>query len=148
MNKVIVERFNRDDRPTMGRVTIRPHDRAPEVTVGFSLEDRHRDAKVAGDTAIPAGRYDLRWRQGGRWAERFARKGFQGSLEVCGVPNFTAILIHPGNTKRDTAGCLLVGRIGDLDARTIGKSRPAVELLYSYVKSRPGDWVIEYRDPD
>lgn len=138
---VRVERFNRDARPTMGRVSI------DGETIGFSLEDRHRDSKVAGDTAIPAGRYPLRWRTAGRWAERFKKKGYPGSLEICDVPDFTAVLAHYGNTARDTAGCLLAGRLGDLDQRTIGKSRAAIDRLYEIVHQTGGDWVIEYVDP-
>ena len=139
---VHVERFNRDTRPTMGRVSI------GEETIGFSLEDRHRDEKVAGDTAIPAGRYPLRWRTAGKWAKRFQAKGYSGSLEICDVPNFSAVLAHYGNTQRDTAGCLLAGRIGDLDQRTIGKSRQAIDRLYEVVHRTGGDWTIEYTDPD
>lgn len=140
MSTVHVERFNRDTRPTMGRVSI------GEETIGFSLEDRHRDEKVAGDTCIPAGRYPLRWRTAGRWAQRYRARGFPGSLEIYGVPNFTAVLAHPGNTVRDTAGCLLVGRIADLDARTIGRSRAAIDRLYEIVHRTGGDWMIEYVD--
>ena len=136
-----VERFNKDGRPTMGRVSI------DGETIGFSLEDRHRDEKVAGDTAIPAGRYALRWRTAGRWAKRFQAKGYPGSLEICGVPNFTAVLAHYGNTKRDTAGCLLAGLIGDLAQRTIGKSRQAIDRLYEIVHQTGGDWTISYTDP-
>ena len=32
-------------------------------------------------------------------------------LEVRGVPNFTHILLHCGNTDDDTDGCLLVGNV-------------------------------------
>lgn len=140
-NTVHVERFNSDSRATMGRITVGAE------TIGLSLEDRHRDTKVAGDTAIPAGRYPLRWRTTGKWAKRYQAKGYPGSLEICDVPGFTAVLIHVGNTKRDTAGCLLVGRIGDLDQRTIGKSRKAIDRLYTVVHETGGEWEISYTDP-
>ena len=141
MNTIIVERWTTDALPTLSRVFVQGN------LLGFGLEDRHRTEKVAGDTRIPAGRYDLRWRTAGRWAERYARKGYQGSLEVVGVPNFSAVLIHVGNTKRDTAGCLLIGKGCDLTTRTITKSAIAVGQLYAAVKNIGGDWAIEFSDP-
>ena len=33
----------------------------------------------------------------------------KGMLEILNVPNFQYILIHIGNTEKDTAGCILVG---------------------------------------
>lgn len=37
------------------------------------------------------------------------------TYELQSVPNHTNILIHPGNTQFDSAGCILVGKIrGDL----------------------------------
>lgn len=57
--------------------------------------------KIPGDTAIPAGTYDIRF-------ERSARFGPQ-TLTVVGVPGFIGIRIHGGNTSKDTEGCLLPG---------------------------------------
>jgi hypothetical protein len=78
----------------------------------FTVEDEHRDVKVPGETRIPAGRYDLRLRGWGgfhtRYMTRFADI-HEGMLELVGVPNFTDILIHCGNTDKDSAGCILVG---------------------------------------
>jgi len=49
------------------------------------------------------------------------------------IPGFSAILIHPGNTVIDTRGCLLVGRIANMDAAPaiVGASRTAFWLLYA-----------------
>ena len=69
----------------------------------WTLEDVVREVKIPGETAIPAGRYDVRLSLSQR---------FQKLLpEVLAVPGFTGIRIHAGNTQADTAGCLLVGRI-------------------------------------
>lgn len=124
---ITVQRFTDDDRPTIGQVSIngRP--------VCFSLEDRQRDVKVAGDTRIPAGEYALEWRKTGKWAQRFKKQGYPGSLELMDVPGFTDVLIHVGNTKRDTAGCLLLGMGADMDAQTITKSRIACNVLYARI---------------
>ena len=69
----------------------------------WTLEDVVREVKIPGETAIPAGRYDVRLSLSQR---------FQKLLpEVLAVPGFTGIRIHAGNTQADTHGCLLVGRV-------------------------------------
>ena len=110
----------------------------------FTLEDPYRARKIAGETRIPQGRYPLRWRQGGRWAARFqARLGVPGSLEICDVPGFSDVLVHAGNTKRDTAGCLLLGLGADVDRGVITRSRDACRAVYHHVHEAGGAWWIE-----
>lgn len=58
--------------------------------------------KVKGATAIPTGRYSCIYTM----SPRFGR--FLPLLE--NVRGFTGIRIHPGNTAKDTEGCLLIGR--------------------------------------
>ena len=68
----------------------------------WTLEDVVREVKIPGETAIPAGRYDVRL--------SFSQR-FQKTLpELLAVPGFAAIRVHAGNTQADTAGCVLVGR--------------------------------------
>lgn len=68
--------------------------------VAFTLEDRVRNHKIFGETAIPAGTYQmiLVTRQDGR-------KG----VKLMSVPFYTGILIHVGNTHKDSKGCILLG---------------------------------------
>jgi hypothetical protein len=77
----------------------------------FVLEDERRDVKVPGETRIPAGTYDIRLRGWGGFHNRYMHRFdfHEGMLELVGVPGFTDILIHCGNTDKDTAGCLLLG---------------------------------------
>jgi len=73
----------------------------------WTLEDVVRPVKIPGETAIPAGRYDVRLSLSQR---------FQKVLpEVLAVPGFTGIRMHAGNTQADTHGCVLVGRIRAYD---------------------------------
>lgn len=75
----------------------------------FTLEDELRERpgqpvltwKVAGQTAIPAGRY----RVVVSYSPRFGRP----LPELLDVPGFTGIRLHPGNRHTDTEGCVLVG---------------------------------------
>jgi hypothetical protein len=72
----------------------------------YTLEDVVRPGdilvvKVAGQTAIPAGRY--------RVIVDHSDHFKQDLPHVLDVPGFTGIRIHPGNTPADTDGCILVG---------------------------------------
>ena len=142
MRTIHVQRFTTDARPTVGLVQV-------QVEGGwfqcFSLEDRYRDGKVAGDTRIPEGVYKLVWRKVGRFAKRWQARGFPGSLQLMDVPGFEYVLIHAGNTKRDTEGCLLLGMGADLDTRTISKSRVAVAKVYGAVAAHEGPWTVVVR---
>ena len=77
-----------------------------------TLEDEFRVEKVMSETRIPEGEYEIKFRKEGthnqKYAERFP-KDHKGMLHVTNVPKFEYILIHIGNTEKDTAGCLLVG---------------------------------------
>ncbi len=76
------------------------------------LEDGYRKVKVKGKTRIPAGRYRLKLRKEGgfhnRYSKRFPRM-HKGMIQITGVDNYKYILVHIGNSHRDTEGCLLVG---------------------------------------
>lgn len=70
-----------------------------------TLEDKVRDLKsekkVYGETAIPGGKYKVVMSMSSKF------KRVMPYLE--NVPQFTGIMIHPGNTIKDTLGCILVG---------------------------------------
>ncbi|KAB2918693.1 MAG: hypothetical protein F9K23_00725 [Bacteroidetes bacterium] len=76
-----------------------------------TLEDEKRAVKVWGETRIPAGKYEIKLRTFGAHHQRYKNRfAFHiGMLWLQDVPNFKDILIHIGNTDKDTAGCILVG---------------------------------------
>lgn len=67
--------------------------------------------KIKGETAIPTGRYlvDMKTvspRLGGRAQYLFCK----GRLpRLCNTPGYQGVLIHIGNTAKDTDGCILIG---------------------------------------
>ncbi|WP_400263140.1 DUF5675 family protein [Sphingobacterium sp. SG20118] len=78
----------------------------------YGLEDIPREKKIPGSTCIPIGTYRLGFNRdggmNGNYYDRFP-KLHRGMIEIQGVPNFSHVYIHIGNTHRQTAGCLLVG---------------------------------------
>lgn len=87
-----------------------------EVTVGKlyinqqyfcdTLEDYYRDLnydkKIPGKTSIPFGTYKIILNESPKFKRLLPR--------LINVPGFEGILIHAGNDKDDTAGCILVGK--------------------------------------
>ena len=78
----------------------------------YLLEDKLRERKIASQTAIPTGNFELRlntW--GGKNVDY--KKAFgklhEGMIEIIGIPNFSFVYIHTGNTIKDTSGCPLCG---------------------------------------
>jgi hypothetical protein len=113
---------------------------APDCTIGrmlidgqfecYTLEDGIRTNKVAGETAIPAGRYPVKI----TYSNAFRRE----LPLVEGVRNFTGIRIHSGNSKKDTLGCILVGQSWTPGADVIGASVRAMQALLPKIRAALG----------
>lgn len=108
----------------LNRETFTEHSTIGELSVDgtffcYVLEDVARPIKIKHQTSIPAGRYKITITHSTR---------FDRELPLLNdVPGFEGIRIHPGNTDKDTSGCLLVGlsRAKDL----VGNSREAFNTL-------------------
>lgn len=115
--EIILKRIAKKKDYTIGRLYVNGK------YVCDTLEDKDRGltasmsvaqicgVKVHGETAIPMGRYlvDMKTvspRFGGRAQYQFCK----GRLpRLCNIPGFSGVLIHCGNTAKDTEGCILVG---------------------------------------
>lgn len=67
--------------------------------------------KIKGKTAIPTGKYKITLDIiSPRFSNSSLYKSINGKLpRLLNVPGFDGILIHIGNTPKDTDGCILVG---------------------------------------
>lgn len=91
----------------------------------YTLEDVVRDKKIHGETAIPAGTYKVIIDMSNRFKRLLPL--------VVDVPGFAGIRIHPGNTDKDTEGCILVGTSRSKDF--VGNSRVAFDALFKKMQA-------------
>jgi hypothetical protein len=85
----------------------------------FTLEDMVRPVKIVKETAIPAGSYKVTLRMSPHFKVR--------TPALDKVPNYENVLIHFGNDKTNTDGCILVGQSKSVDF--IGSSMAAFKAL-------------------
>jgi len=118
----------------------------------FTLEDIGRDSKVHGQTRIPAGKYEVKFREvmsGKTTSYRKKYPWFSWHLELQDVPGYQYVYIHVGNTATDTEGCILVGSSWDGKKPFVGASGVAFTVLYQAARKalESGEKVtIEVRD--
>ena len=78
----------------------------------FTLEDEYRKIKLANETRIAAGRYQIKLRTEGKMNQRYIERfpdSHRGMLWLQDVPKFKYVYLHIGNTEKHTSGCILVG---------------------------------------
>jgi len=112
--KIVIKRLHKTENSTIGELTI---DGKFEC---YTLEDKERDVKIKGETAIPTGTYKVIINQSNRFKRLLPL--------LIAVPNFEGVRIHAGNSNHDTEGCILVGMNRSVDYIT--KSRKAFDILF------------------
>ena len=142
--KLLVERYKSTPEATLGKLSI------DGVFECYTLEDEFRAVKVKAETRIPEGTYQIKLRTEGTHHLQYANKFpdiHKGMLWLQNVPGFQWILIHIGNTEKDTEGCLLVGADRDEEKMTISRSTVAYRSLYTKVvkAAQEGTLSITYK---
>lgn len=102
----------------------------------FALEDQAQPVKVAGETRIPAGRYEIKLRTEGKLHEKYAGKftDHRGMLWLQDVPGFEWVYLHVGNNDDHTAGCILVGDVAMAHGE-LAQSVQAYRRLYGQISN-------------
>lgn len=105
----------------------------------------NRSKKKNSETAIPVGRYLVTLGvKSPRFSQKEAYRFCGGYLpRLMNVPAFEGVLIHIGNTAKDSAGCILVGQ-----NKAVGKvlnSTETFKKLYERLKKENGRiWITIY----
>lgn len=143
-----LKRIAKQDGYTIGRLyvdgerfcdTLEDTDRGLSQALPVSV---NKAKKRAGQTAIPVGRYRITL---GVKSPKFSKRA---AYDFCGgylprlinVPAFEGVLIHIGNTSKDTDGCILVG-----ENKQVGKvlnSTATFRRLYERLKTATGNIYI------
>lgn len=143
-----LRRIARKEKYTIGRLyidgkyfcdTIEDKDRGLRQDLPLSVNKKR---KVQNETAIPVGRYRVTLGvKSPKMSKRPAYDFCDGYVpRLINVPAFEGILIHIGNTARDSAGCILVGK-----NTVVGKVLNSTETfrkLYAVLKAAKGDIYI------
>lgn len=107
----------------------------------YTLEDTHREIKIAGQTRIPAGKYPIDFiRHETDLTLKYRRlfpEWFQFHLEIKNVPNYIGVYIHSGGDHTHTAGCLLVSDSLSVknEAKFLTNSKNTFRRLYTYLQT-------------
>lgn len=106
----------------------------------LTLEEEIESDERGKDHRIPEGEYRCKWHFGSRFTKRLS--------DICGfeapplhlynerVPADRYILIHQGNTAKDTEGCILLGLDYGSDGESVVKSREACKIFYQMLNRR------------
>jgi len=116
--QIEVKRTDKTSKRTIGSMYI------DGKWAAYTLEDPIRNTKIAGDTAIPAGSYQVIINHSPH---------FDKDLPLLlNVPNFEGVRIHSGNTTADTKGCILVGLNRTIDK--VVESRIAMVAIQKQIQ--------------
>lgn len=146
--KLILERNYPKETYTIGKLYYLDETTNHKIPICETLEDTDRrldssmseDAikklKVYAETAIPTGTYQVSLNVvSPKYSKRKYYKDLCGGKvpRLLGVKGYDGVLIHIGNTNKDTAGCILVGE-NKVKGRVINSTK-AFEKLYKILKS-------------
>ena len=136
--KLRVERLWKKPTYTVGRLYV--DGKLYCNTLEDVVRDLDKEAKVPGKTAIPAGTYKVIY----NWSPKFGRN----LPRLLNVPHFDGILIHPGNTADDSAGCILVGKNTEVGRLTESRyTSDKLNVLIEDAQRHGEEIIIEIVEP-
>lgn len=142
--ELYLKRIAKRDTYTIGRLyidgvyfcdTIEDRDRGMRQDAAYAANKR---LKVQHETAIPTGRYQVTLGvQSQRFKDKKAYAFCKGYLpRLLNVPCFDGVLIHIGNTAKDSSGCILVGE-NKIKGQVINSTQTFTRL-YSRLREAEG----------
>lgn len=130
--EITLKRIARKDAYTIGKLYING------VYICDTIEDADRlywgKSKIKGQTAIPCGRYEITQNV---FSSRFGNRKFYKDLcegflpRLLNVPQFDGVLIHCGNTDKDTDGCIIVG-LNKVVGKVVDSQKTFTKLMKDY----------------
>lgn len=143
-----LKRIARRDTYTIGRLYVDGEyfcDTCEDVDRGLRQDMAQsviRAIKRKGVTAIPTGRYRVTMDvQSPKFRTKAMYQFCNGYLpRLINVPGYEGVLIHVGNTAKDTEGCLLVGR--NTKVGKVLESRATFVKLYERLRKAEGSIYI------
>ncbi|ECP8663481.1 hypothetical protein FU429_09010 [Campylobacter jejuni] len=107
----------------------------------FSLEEDKEGLESGKDLRIPEGNYNLKRHSPSRFENTLrsiTKKDDDEMINVYNneVPASRAILLHWGNTDKDTQGCILLGLTKDNNNESVGQSRQACKEFYDLMHGK------------
>lgn len=118
--ELILTRNTFNEKSTIGELTL------DGKLLCYVLEDKDRglyscmtlddirERKVYGETAIPYGRYEILVTKSARFSKMAGKDVYLPLL--LNVPGYEGIRIHKGNNPEDSHGCLLPGKIKNVNS--------------------------------
>lgn len=104
-----LDRYGFGKDSTLGMLSLVEDGKPPE-SLCFTIEDERRKAKVPGETCIPVGIYEIKFRADSpKFAHYYTKfpNLHRGMLWLQNVPGFDMVYVHLGNTDDHTEGCIL-----------------------------------------
>ena len=147
--ELLLKRIARRETYTIGKLyidgeyfcdTLEDTDRGLRQDMSLPVS---RAKKRAGVTAIPTGRYKVTLKvQSPRFSKKEMYQFCKGYLpRLVNVLGFEGVLIHVGNTAKDTEGCILVGK--NTKVGKVLESRVTFVNLYERLKAATDDIYIK-----
>lgn len=150
----ILQRYSPSDDCTLG-LLFQKQENKKLTFENYMLEDEPREVKLAGETRIDAGFYELKIQELEtpltlKYRKRYT--WFENHIEITGLKRHKCVYLHIGNTDEDTDGCPLFGDVADnnmIGPGSVSQSTIAFkrwyEKVYPHLKSGKKAF-IEIRD--
>lgn len=135
----IHQRYSDNGNSSQGIVCEKQHPKP--LFQCYTMEDEHRNIKMAGETRIPEGLYEVKYRKVlSPLTQKYRNKfqWFKWHLELQNVQGFSYVYLHIGNTEKNSDGCILISNTANNNqvARGFnGESTAAFEMLYGKIIS-------------